>query len=385
MKTMKKKTFHSYDQGQLKVLSDHLCDQIEPLLLTLGIDQYQNLGKMISMVCPIHGGDNATAFNLYHQGDRYRGNWKCRTHQCQDIFKSSIIGFIRGCLSKSEHGWQQSGDTMSSFSEAIDFATSFLKQDLESFKVSHKHAEKTAFVNTIKYISHEPNKPASEILRSTIQKHLDIPSQYFIDRNFTKDILLKYDVGECHATGKEMSGRAVVPIYDIDYQHMVGCSGRSIQNICPSCDSYHDITHQCPDSANSWRYCKWKHSQGLKSQEHLYNYWFAKEFIKESGIVILVESPGNVWRLEEAGVHNSVAIFGSSLADRQKMILDISGAMTIITIMDNDAAGVMATQQIHTKCQRTYNIKSIPLQFPDIAAMTVEQIKEFIIPQLKAS
>ena len=50
---------------------------------------------------------------------------------------------------------------------------------------------------------------------------------------------------------------------------------------------------------------------------------FAKEFIKESGIVILVESPGNVWRLEEAGVHNSVAIFGSSLADRQKMILDI--------------------------------------------------------------
>ena len=99
----------------------------------------------------------------------------------------------------------------------------------------------------------------------------------------------------------------------------------------------------------------------------------------------MVESPGNVWRLEEAGVHNSVAIFGSSLADRQKMILDISGAMTIITIMDNDAAGVMATQQIHTQCQRTYNIKSIPLQFPDIAAMTIEQIKEFIIPQLKAS
>ncbi|NDC71851.1 MAG: hypothetical protein EBZ62_00150, partial [Sphingobacteriia bacterium] len=37
----------------------------------------------------------------------------------------------------------------------------------------------------------------------------------------------------------------------------------------------------------------------------------------KSHTAIIVESPGNVWRLEENGIHNSVALFGSSLSDRQ--------------------------------------------------------------------
>jgi DNA primase len=99
-------------------------------------------------------------------------------------------------------------------------------------------------------------------------------------------------------------------------------------------------------------------------------------------VVILVESPGNVWRLEEAGIHNSVAIFGSSLSDRQKMILDTSGAMTIITIMDNDDAGQKASQLISDKCSKTYNIVHAKINYPDVACMTVDQIKTELYPQL---
>lgn len=94
------KKSRSYDQYQLKELSYLVCDNIEDLFSVLNISSYKISGNMISMSCPIHGGDNDSALNLYHEGDSYRGNWKCRTHQCEQVFKSSIIGFIRGCLSR---------------------------------------------------------------------------------------------------------------------------------------------------------------------------------------------------------------------------------------------------------------------------------------------
>jgi DNA primase len=115
----------------------------------------------------------------------------------------------------------------------------------------------------------------------------------------------------------------------------------------------------------------------------LYNYWYAKEFIKKTFVVVLVESPGNVWRLEESGIHNSVALFGSSLKDKQKILLDISGAMTIITIMDSDDAGKKAAAQIQTKCNKTYNVINLTIDYPDVAEMSIESIKKDILPTIE--
>lgn len=379
----RQKKYPSYDQAKLKYLSDALCDDIEDLLDALGIESYKNMGKFIAMSCPIHGGDNETAFNIYHQGDSYRGNWKCRTHQCEQVFKSSVLGFIRGCLSNSSCGWSKDGDKVCSFREAVDFATSFLQQDMGSIKISKKAKEKTKFVNTIKYISNINTNEIPKISKNTIRQGLSIPSAYFSSRGFDQNTLINYDVGECSKSGREMSDRAVVPIYDHDFKYMVGCTGRSIYEKCSQCKSYHNSNQSCPLENDLWKYPKWKHSQGFKSQEHLYNYWIAKHKILETGCVIVVESPGNVWRLSEAGIINAVAIFGSSLSDRQKMILDTSGAMTIITIMDNDEAGKKAAIQIKNKCEKTYNIKNIELNHEDVASMTIDQITNEIIPIIK--
>lgn len=382
MKTMKKnKKFHSYDQNQLKLISDSLCDDIENLLSALGVEDYKDAGKMIVMSCPIHGGDNDTAFNLYHHGDSYRGNWKCRTHKCEEVFKPSIIGFIRGCLSRNQHSWENHGDTIVSFKDAIDFAVEFLKQDFNSFKVSKKSKEKNTFINTVKYLSSQAKTETNKVSKKFIRQNLEIPSKYFQTRGFSSEVLDKYDVGECKKNGKEMNNRAVAPIYDIDNLYMIGCTGRSIFDKCSSCQCYHDPKLNCP-TTDMWKYSKWKHSFGFKSEEHLYNFWNAKEFIKKTGSVIIVESPGNVWRLEESGIHNSVAIFGSSFSDKQKMLIDISGAMTIYTLMDNDDAGRKAASQIASKCSKIYNIKNIQIEKEDIASMTVDEIKEIILPKL---
>ena len=112
----------------------------------------------------------------------------------------------------------------------------------------------------------------------------------------------------------------------------------------------------------------------MKSQNHLYNFWFAKKQILESHTVLIVESPGNVWKLEENNIHNSVAIFGSSLSDMQKMILDSSGAMNIVILTDNDEAGKKAAQQIKNKCQNTYRIFIPQISKPDIGDMTTQEI-----------
>ena len=102
LQSKNKKTSHSIDQTTLKVVCDQLCDNIEDLFNYFGIE-YRNNGKFYSMCCPVHGGDNPSALNIYHIGDSYRGNWKCRTHQCEKIFKGSGPSRRMPKVSKSKY------------------------------------------------------------------------------------------------------------------------------------------------------------------------------------------------------------------------------------------------------------------------------------------
>lgn len=376
--TVMNKASRSYNQNQLKVLCDNLCDQIDNLFEVLDIQDIKQNGKMLVGCCPIHDGDNAGAFNLYPDGENYRGNWKCRTHNCDKVFKGSIIGFVRGVLSNRKHNWKVDGDKTVSFNETIKFIEDFLGHNLDNIKVSKSDIEKRTFASLVKNIVNNETDNLPKISRHSIRSSLQVPSNYFIQRGFNEKILDKYDVGLCDKPEKEMYNRAVAPIYDIDHKYMVGCTGRSIFDKCQHCGSFHDPKNNCPTIEDRWKYSKWKHNYQFKSQNHLYNLWYAKKYILESSKVILVESPGNVWKLEENGIHNSVALFGSSLSDKQKILLDGSGAMTIISIMDNDEAGTKALEIIKNKCRNTYNIININISKPDIAEMNSDEIEKEI-------
>jgi len=375
---MKNKKSHSVDQNKLKVLCDGLCDNIENLLDTLGVE-YRHNSKMISMSCPIHGGDNISAVNIYPEGDTYRGNWKCRTHNCEQEFKSSIIGFVRGVISHQKYGWQNAGDPTCSFSEALDYVQKFLNKNLKDIKISKVEKNKKEFTNVVNYIQNTAENSDSKLTRSQVIKAISIPAQYYLDRNYSPEVLVKYDVGLCDNPSKPMHNRVVVPIYDNDYKYMVGCTGRSIFEKCVQCKGYHDNSAKCPDAEEAWKFPKWKHSADFKSQNYLYNFWFAKKFILETNTAIVVESPGNVWRLEENNIHNSVGIFGSSLSDRQKILLDSSGAMNLIILTDNDEAGRKAAEQIKNKCQNTYRIFIPQISKNDIGDMNSEEITNEIL------
>ena len=366
------------DQAKLKVVCDELCDNIEELLDYFDLD-YKDHGKMIAMSCPIHDGDNAGALNLYVQGDNYRGNWKCRTHQCEKVFKGSIIGFVRGLLSNRNLNWSQEGDKICTFKETIDFIMSFIKKDLKDIKVSKAARNKNRFTSAINHISSDTKSVAHNFLtRDDIRPLLQIPAQYYVDRGFSAEILDKYDVGLCSNPSKEMNNRIVVPIYDAEHEYMIGCSGRSIFDKCEECNCFHSDQDSCPEDTKKYLYSKWKHSANFKSQNCLYNFWSAKKHIQQSNIAIIVESPGNVWKLEENGIHNSVAIFGTNLSDRQKFLLDASGAMNLIIIMDNDDPGRKAAINIVEKCKRTYQMHIPTIDKPDVGEMTPEEINDQI-------
>ena len=368
---------HLNDQAKLKIVCDEVCDNIETLLASFDIE-YKLSNRMITMCCPIHGGDNPSALNLYPEGERYRGNWKCRTHGCEKHFKASVLGFIRGIISSKKYAWKEPGDNTCSFKEAVEYATAFINKDLSSIKISRSDKEKKQFTNVVHYLNDDKNASVVKITRKQIISSLNIPAQYYIDRQYSPEILKRYDVGLCEKTGKEMSGRIVVPIYDNDYEYMVGCTGRSIYEKCVNCKGFHNPEYSCPNSDDIWKYSKWKHSSDFKSQNYLYNFWFAKKHILKTGMAIIVESPGNVWRLEENNIHNSVAMFGSSLSDRQKILLDSSGAMSLIILTDNDDAGKKAAEQIKNKCKNTYRIFIPPISAADVGEMTKEQINNEI-------
>lgn len=376
MKTKNKS--RSYNQYQLKALCDKLCDQIEVVLEKLNLE-YRKSNKMMIMKCPIHGGDNDSALNLYHEGETYRGNWICRTHGCEKIFQKSILGFLRGCLSHIEYDWSEKGDKFVSFDKTVEFAQSLVGETIDSFHLCDLAINKIQFSNAVNNIykkNHDSHN--SNITRDTILSSLAIPANYFIGRGYSSEILKKYDIGLCTNPQKEMYNRAVAPIYDTDHKYMVGCTGRSIFEKCDKCNRFHSLSVDCPEEG--WQLAKWKHSYGFKADSVLYNLWFAKNYIQESYTAIIVESPGNVWKLEESGFHNSVAIFGSSLSDKQKILLDGSGAMNLIILTDSDEAGNKAAERIAEKCEKTYRIYRPVFSANDISCLSTIQIRDLLNP-----
>jgi 5S rRNA maturation endonuclease (ribonuclease M5) len=374
------KTYHSdyNDQGKLDKLCWDGADRIEDIYHYFNIDiKYKN-DQVIKSSCPVHGGDNPVACNMYPAGDQVV-HWKCRTHNCEDHFGKTMIGFIKGCLSRQRYDWSKIGDKEASFKDAVDFLLKITHQNFGDIKDSDdSYVEMMKFNNMIwTMVSDNNNLPDNAITRDFYIKNINIPAQYYVDRNFSKEVLIKYDVGFCNIRGRQMYNRAIVPIYDPSHTYAVGFTGRSIFDQCKKCLYYHDPSEKCKF------FPKWKHSKGFAKEKWLYNYWYAKDVINKTKTAILVESPGNVWRLEESGFHNSLGLFGTSLNAGQKDLLDQLNIMNLIILMDNDEAGKNAGYKIQDLCQNTYNTILVNIPKNDIADLTTKEVQYFLTPIMK--
>lgn len=382
MTTQTKKKSH-LNNDKLNVIADEIVDQLDDILEYFQVKFKKNLNKYYGP-CPIHEGDGSTnPWNLYHKGDIYRGNWKCRSHGCEKVFKPTAIGLVRGMLSKEKYQWAKNGDKTATFEETMTWISKWLKKDLDKISVDYKQIEKKRFVNQTMWMASKQGETL-KLTPEQVRSALRFPSAYFLERGYSKDILEKYDIGDCTKTGREMTNRAVIPIYDLEHKYIVGCSGRSIYKKCDKCELYHAPQCTCPNDENKHWYFKWKHNKGFLAEQNLFNLWFAASHIDASHSIILCESPGNVLRLEESGIHNSVALFGTNLSEAQLNKLYSYQIYTVNLLFDNDEAGKQATSLIRDKLSNIFNVNIIQLEsnINDVGELTSQEVETKIKPKV---
>lgn len=336
--------------SQISSACSALADSIPEVLKRLNID-YVEYPNRYSFPCPIHGGDNPEGCSIFTDGEDVVGNWKCWTGSCDQDYAQNIFGFVRGCLSS------QSGEE-ANLNDTYKFCTSICKPK----ETDKDNVNTTKEVKLIDIFLKKSPEQESTLSREEIRSKIDIPSKYYLDRGFSKEVLDVFDVGDCLEKNKPMYNRAVVPIYDHKDRY-IGCVGRSLQEQTKP---------------------KWLHSKGFK-KEHLYGLNIAKDTIMKERSIFLLEGQGDVWRMHEAGFSNSVGIFGSSISDDQLIILEEIGVMNVIILTDYDEAGKKAAKQIINKCGRRFNYFRPELNAKDVGDLSVEELQEQLTPQLRIS
>lgn len=358
-KTMKNR--FNFTAKEKIAINRGLVARYPELMDALGIKYTRTSQECIHMACPMHeGADNPTGFSLTVDLDhRACGLWYCWTakedSECNN-YKKDMIGLVSGVLEK------HAGKKVP-FPKVLKWCMDFLNcedssklQSLVSKAEAHRQnlpEETTKKRKTLNYT------------RSEVRKALKRPAKYYLRRGYSAEILDKFDVGVCADRTKPMRSRVVVPVYDVDFKKVVGCVGR-LQN-----EEY--------DAHNP----KWKNSKGFSKSEYLYGDWIAKDHIRKTKTVVLVEGQGDVWRLHEAGIENAVGLFGSKLSDAQSRRIQTSGAFNIVVLTDNDDVGKKAKKEIVDKMSRSFNIITPTFATKDVGEMTVDEINKHLKPQLQ--
>ena len=133
---MTQKMSHSkkYDYAKVRTLAKIAGQYIDQIYQYFGLSISYRNDILIKSACPIHGGDNPTALNVYPNGD-FKAHYKCRTHQCEEVFGNGMIDLVRGILSRVNYGWEKEGDKEATFKESVDFLLKFLKKDFHSVSI----------------------------------------------------------------------------------------------------------------------------------------------------------------------------------------------------------------------------------------------------------
>ena len=364
------------DKDLLTEIIDMASTNAEELLSSLGVD-FRYGSKFFIGPCPVHGGDNQTAWNLYPEGEEVRGYWVCRTHHCEKkrdsnnrlIYGASLIGFVRGVISN-----QQSKRIP--FKEAVDFIVNFLGYNSinEIDKPTKETLERRKYTSSLKRLHISPKQESMGWDKKKLRDRITLPCEYYINRGYSEETLDKYDVGTYNKLN-----RAVVPVYDDKHKEICGFLGRSILPQCKKCNQWHEESGKCPST-----YLEIKNSQkwlnsSFQATNYLYNYWFAFEHIQKKGVAILVEGAGDVWKLEQSGINIGLGLFGTELTDTQRVLLDRSGALSIIVMLDPDKAGQSGCKKLKQMLGRQYRMY-FPTIKDDVGDLNSDEITKDIKP-----
>lgn len=351
----------------LDSLAECLYERIEDVLDYFELD-YRKLKNRYVSSCPVHKGDNDSGFSVYFDHDYI--TWKCFTRGCESNYSKSVFGLVNALLDNKY-------DREHNNKEVIKWSSNFCG---EIKNITESDLSMIRFNSMVKYFQPQQQTRLLHIDINKVKNSLIIPPEYYLERGFGRDILEKYCVGLCTKPHKEMYNRIVFPIFsDNKFDSVIGCIGRSVFEKCPICKGYHNPDEKCN------QYPKWLVNDSFPATEYFYNWWSAKDYIKKSGSVIIVEGQGDVLKLEQAGIKNSIGLLGTGLTEHRKILLEKSGALTIYTCGDNDDAGENMNSKIKEELNLLYNVKNIVPPNKDIGDLptnkqVIELLKSFNVP-----
>jgi 5S rRNA maturation endonuclease (ribonuclease M5) len=296
----------------------------EKVLTSLGVKYFKSKNLLIGP-CPIHDGDNETAFNLTISG-KYAGLWFCNTMKCHEEYPGYRNLIKQLLIDKGIY----SEDYLNELAQL-----EIVKPD--PFSILYNDEE----------------------LESGFNKHAtNIPSSFYQKKGFSPAILKEFEIGDCFSKG-EMYNRVVFPVYSIDGVYL-GCVGRTMNN----------------------DYSKWKNSKDLQKSKTLYGIWKTQEEVKKKGSIVLVEGQGDFLKLYQNGVRNCAGMFSSSLCNGQIKLLFQLGVHTIILLKDNDEAGNKGFQKMKHELSEMFHIVCPEYSGKDVGVLSDEHVKFKILPLL---
>lgn len=333
----------------LKKIKKLLFDNLELLLSSLKIE-YEMIGDNVYSTCPVHeDSDNARAFSLSID----KQMWRCWTRDCQQEYGNDIFGLVKGVLSQRE------GREIN-FGESLRWVCKILNIDNKLVSVE-KEEEPDDFVKLVHVFSQAPEfiqRPTKTCYQ------LQNPSDYFIGRGFSEGTLLHFGIGDCLDKTSSMYQRAVIPIHDDKGDNIVAHIGRSIKE---------------------YRIPKFLFTKGFDKRHYLYNYHRAIDKASEKSCLFLTEGQGDVWKLFEAGVENSVSIFGKTLSLQQQDKIQSSKITNLIVLTDNDQAGRESKVVLQRQLGRMFKLTFPKWSRKDVGDMDVDQVKQMILSQVRGT
>lgn len=297
---------------ELKTLRVHANRNIVDILDSLGMSHSQR-GPLLQAKCACahHSGDgnNPTAFSWRLD----YGRWVCFTHHCERGYGNDIFGLVRSVLE-------------------IKFAAA-----VKWIEASLSGVDLGANVSDSERTARQPRLHIHEPISEDRLKFLKPDHTYLAGRGFDTHILDSYGVGVWKRIGTYMTNRVVFPVRD-HQGFIIGFTGRTL--LTPT-----QIEKQ--EAKTGRKIGKWIHGrdyvifpnkekQELFITSVLFNWYRAKKRLGVDKELIVVEGPLDGMRLEEAGIQNWVATFGTTFTPIQRSLLVDAGVNKLRCAYDSD-------------------------------------------------
>ena len=271
---------------------------IDQVLAAYGLDaKLRRQNHSLYGPCPLHGGDNPTAFHVHLK----RGLWRCFT-ACGGGDIVDLIRSIENC----------------SFAEAshhLNRLMGYVKPSSHSLVYTSPPSDNCTFSP---FVYHIPLKPSVPFLQ-------DI-------KKISVSTALRYEAGTTNK-GSFLRGTVAVRLHDLSGQPLGYC-GRYL------------------DHKPIIRWGKWRFPKNFPKKNILYNAHSALCFRKQG--IIVVECPWAVMRLAQAGVNTAVALLGTTISTAQ--ISWLSKAPKVLLLLDGDQPGKKAASAIANILRHNTNI-----------------------------